>query len=52
MPFALHAHHVKEQWDGGEDTADNLVTLCAKCHRKRHIKTMSLWDKKNKRTRG
>lgn len=52
MPFALHAHHVKEQWDGGADTPDNLIALCPACHRKRHLKTMALWEKKHKRTKG
>lgn len=29
----LEGHHVKQQVNGGEDTQDNIMTLCKKCHR-------------------
>src|SRR5689334_1348218 len=32
---ALHVHHVIERKNGGTDDPDNLVTLCAACHRRR-----------------
>lgn len=28
----LHPHHIMFRSAGGEDTLDNLVTLCWKCH--------------------
>lgn len=28
-----HAHHVRRRSQGGPDTADNLLWLCASCHR-------------------
>jgi hypothetical protein len=33
----LQLHHIIKRKDGGNHTADNLVTLCASCHR--HIET-------------
>lgn len=51
LPFALHIHHVKEQWAGGTDDEDNLITLCPKCHLKRHEKTMSRWSHLLNRTK-
>lgn len=32
----LHPHHVCYQSHGGTDTPDNLITLCAACHRGHH----------------
>jgi 5-methylcytosine-specific restriction endonuclease McrA len=32
----LHAHHVIYRSEGGSDTMDNLITLCAQCHRAHH----------------
>lgn len=34
----LEVHHVQHHVDGGENTADNLITLCNVCHDKRHRK--------------
>jgi 5-methylcytosine-specific restriction endonuclease McrA len=34
--MGLHPHHIKYKSAGGEDTLDNLVTLCWKCHRAVH----------------
>lgn len=28
----LEAHHIHPQWAGGEDSLENLVTLCKICH--------------------
>lgn len=33
---ALHAHHVLKRSHQGTDTLDNLITLCAQCHRAHH----------------
>jgi hypothetical protein len=33
---ADHAHHLVPRAMGGEDVDENLVPLCADCHRKRH----------------
>ncbi len=32
-PNVLETHHVVPRRHGGEDTEENLVTLCANCHR-------------------
>ena len=32
----LHAHHIIPQQLGGEDSLDNLITVCADCHRAIH----------------
>lgn len=34
----LHVHHIKHRSEGGKDTLRNLITLCVRCHRKRHKK--------------
>jgi len=31
----LHVHHIIPALDGGLDTPDNLITLCARCHPKK-----------------
>ena len=30
----LHIHHIRKRREGGADTDDNLITLCASCHAK------------------
>ena len=30
------AHHIKPRGQGGEDTAENLITLCHVCHHEIH----------------
>ncbi len=40
--FQLQPHHRKFRSQGGGDTLDNLVTLCAKCHRAVHDRNISL----------
>lgn len=40
----LHVHHIKTKGSGGEDTGENLVTLCYECHTKVHAGTISLDD--------
>lgn len=37
-PRHLEAHHKKQHAEGGENTADNLITLCNICHDKVHRK--------------
>lgn len=32
----LHVHHLRLRSQLGGDEMDNLITLCASCHRKRH----------------
>lgn len=32
----LHIHHIVYRSNGGADTLDNLITLCADCHRRLH----------------
>lgn len=32
----LHIHHIIYRSNGGADTLDNLITLCADCHKKLH----------------
>lgn len=33
---AFHAHHLTHRSRGGQDVLANLISLCAKCHRKHH----------------
>jgi len=35
----LHSHHIIPKSAGGEDTLDNLTTLCIECHIKAHAGT-------------
>jgi 5-methylcytosine-specific restriction endonuclease McrA len=32
----LHPHHLKHKSKGGKDTLENLITICADCHREHH----------------
>lgn len=32
----LHFHHKEHYADGGQNTVDNLILLCASCHAKQH----------------
>ena len=34
--FDLHVHHIRFRSQGGPDREENLITLCAACHRKVH----------------
>ncbi len=34
----LHVHHIKYRSHLGHDAAENLLTLCADCHRASHQK--------------
>lgn len=33
----IHVHHKQYRSNEGSNDLDNLVTLCAKCHKKKHI---------------
>lgn len=37
-PRHLEAHHIKQHAEGGENTEENLITLCNICHDKVHAK--------------
>jgi 5-methylcytosine-specific restriction endonuclease McrA len=32
----LHVHHMKPRSQLGHDALENLITLCASCHRRQH----------------
>jgi 5-methylcytosine-specific restriction endonuclease McrA len=32
----LHVHHLAKRSKFGDDASDNLIALCASCHRERH----------------
>ena len=32
----LHVHHLKKRSNLGDDALDNLITVCAVCHKRRH----------------
>jgi 5-methylcytosine-specific restriction endonuclease McrA len=32
----LHVHHLRSRDKGGDDCLENLITLCASCHRNVH----------------
>jgi 5-methylcytosine-specific restriction endonuclease McrA len=34
--FILNAHHIRPISEGGDNTPGNLITLCGKCHKKKH----------------
>jgi len=38
-PQRLNAHHLISRDRGGSDELENLVTLCVRCHQKRHART-------------
>ena len=44
----LEVHHIKYRSQGGTDDLDNLITLCADCHKKVHAGELSI-NKKPKR---
>lgn len=35
-PEQIHVHHIKSRGSGGHDQADNLISLCWRCHLKVH----------------
>ncbi|WP_139153108.1 HNH endonuclease, partial [Enterobacter kobei] len=39
-PF-LELHHIEHHADGGENTLDNLITLCNVCHDEVHRRRIS-----------
>jgi len=47
MNVGLEAHHIKPLFQGGSNDEKNLITLCHKCHKKRHMNSM-----KNQNLRG
>lgn len=44
----LEVHHIKYRSQGGTDDLDNLITLCADCHKKVHAGKLSI-NKKHKK---
>ena len=42
----LHAHHIVYRSNGGADTLDNLITLCAACHKKLHEGDLQTFESK------
>lgn len=38
----FHKHHIKARQEGGDDTLDNLIPLCGKCHREWHEREGSI----------
>ena len=38
-PTNLHVHHLLYRSRLGADALDNLITLCASCHRRQHTET-------------
>lgn len=38
-----HLHHVKSRGKGGDDSLQNCVTLCWKCHAKEHVRPLLRW---------
>ena len=44
----LEVHHIKYRSQGGTDDLDNLITLCADCHKKVHAGELSINKKPKK----
>lgn len=42
----LEVHHIERLADGGEDTIDNTIALCANCHREAHFGGLKLKRRK------
>jgi 5-methylcytosine-specific restriction endonuclease McrA len=40
--YVLNAHHIQSVKSGGDNTLDNLVTLCGKCHKKEHSREANI----------
>jgi 5-methylcytosine-specific restriction endonuclease McrA len=40
----LSVHHIVKARNGGRDTLDNLVTLCASCHRRADAKPKAVFS--------
>jgi hypothetical protein len=40
----LSVHHIVKARNGGRDTLDNLVTLCASCHRRADAKAKGVFS--------
>jgi 5-methylcytosine-specific restriction endonuclease McrA len=38
VPINLEVHHIRSRSNLGSDVTDNLITLCALCHRWQHNK--------------
>ena len=34
----LQVHHIRSRGQLGDDAEENLITLCARCHRARHLR--------------
>jgi 5-methylcytosine-specific restriction endonuclease McrA len=40
----LQVHHLRARGKLGDDALDNLITLCADCHKQQH-ECRALWDR-------
>jgi 5-methylcytosine-specific restriction endonuclease McrA len=38
-----HMHHIKSRGKAGDDSLQNCVTLCARCHAKEHVRPLLKW---------
>ncbi|AQQ72102.1 HNH endonuclease [Limihaloglobus sulfuriphilus] len=43
-PRILELHHIREHAKGGQNSLDNVILLCSKCHDKVHAKKLSVPD--------
>ncbi len=43
----LHAHHIVYRSQGGEDTDENICTLCESCHSGLHLGGLSIVEPAN-----
>jgi 5-methylcytosine-specific restriction endonuclease McrA len=39
-------HHIIKRSQGGGDDADNLMTLCRRCHNAKHPEKQVMWSKR------
>ena len=42
---AEHPHHIKHRSKGGDDSMENLMCICANCHRIAHKEKSLRWSK-------
>lgn len=49
LSAADHPHHIIPKSAGGDNSADNVVSLCAGCHEKVHTEGAKKWEMKIRR---